>query len=219
MAKRTFAYACSLASLTTILVVSVSLPNLAPAQTRGPTDPGVRGGAAGAGDPLTGLNGAERAFFLAAQEVFAEVDAVPDGLGPRFNLDSCLGCHSQPASGGSSPFGNPQVAVANDQGATNAVPSFITFDGPVREARFKRNPDGTLDGGVHSLFVTTGRSDAPGCDAVQEDFEAQVAAKNIIFRIPTPVFGAGLVEMIPDAAILDNQAANSADKVLFGISG
>src|SRR3954471_7313704 len=161
MAKRTFAYACSLASLTTILVVSVSLPNLAPAQTRGPTDPGVRGGAAGAGDPLTGLNGAERAFFLAAQEVFAEVDAVPDGLGPRFNLDSCLGCHSQPSSGGSAPAVNPQVAVA--QRDKNTVPSFITADGPVREARFVRNPDGTPDGGVHGLFVITGRADAAGC--------------------------------------------------------
>src|SRR4029450_7425946 len=124
MAKKTLAYACSLASLTAILVASVSLPSLAPAPTRGPTEPGVGGGAAGAGDPITGLTDAERAFFLVAQEVFAEVDAVADGLGPRFNLDSCLGCHSQPASGGSAPAVNPQVAVA--QRDKNTVPPFIT---------------------------------------------------------------------------------------------
>src|SRR3954451_10994540 len=153
MAKKTLAYACSLAGLTAILVGSVSLPSLAPAQTRGPTDPGVRGGAAGAGDPITGLTAAERAFFEVAKDVFGETDAVADGLGPRFNLDSCLGCHSQPASGGSSPAVNPQVAAATAQGAKNTLPSFITADGPAREARFVRNPDGSPDGGVHALFV------------------------------------------------------------------
>src|SRR4029453_11050188 len=40
---------------------------------------------------------------------------------------------------------------------------------------------------------------------------------NVIFRIPTPLFGAGKVEGIPDAAIRDNLLAN-ADKNL-GIRG
>ena len=42
---------------------------------------------------------------------------------------------------------NPQVALASLDGARNAIPAFITADGPVREARFIRNPDGSLDGG------------------------------------------------------------------------
>jgi CxxC motif-containing protein (DUF1111 family) len=41
----------------------------------------------------------------------------------------------------------------------------------------------------------------------------------VIFRIPTPVFGAGLVEQIPDAAILANQAASSSQKRDLGIGG
>jgi len=41
----------------------------------------------------------------------------------------------------------------------------------------------------------------------------------VIFRIPTPVFGAGLIEQIPDAAILANMAANSFDKTALGIRG
>jgi hypothetical protein len=45
----------------------------------------------------------------------------------------------------------------------NVIPSFIQRDGPVREARFIRNPDGTPDGGVHNVFTIAGRSDAPGC--------------------------------------------------------
>jgi hypothetical protein len=59
------------------------------------------------------------------------------GLGPRMNLDSCAGCHSQPAVGGTSPSVNPQVAFASQDGGTDQVPFFITPNGPVREARFK----------------------------------------------------------------------------------
>ena len=92
----------------------------------GGTDPGVRGGDPGAGGPLQGLNDAELSFFAGSKDVFMEVDAVPNGLGPRFNLDSCSGCHSQPAVGGSSPPTNPQVALATAAGAKNTLPSFIT---------------------------------------------------------------------------------------------
>jgi CxxC motif-containing protein (DUF1111 family) len=183
------------------------------------SDPGVRGGPAGAGDHVAGLTTSQHAFFDQARIEFEETEEVDEGLGPRFNLDSCVGCHSQPASGGSSPFVNPQVAVATAEGAANTVPSFINLNGPVREARFKRNANGSADGGVHSLFVVSGREDAPGCDAVQEDFEAQVAANNIIFRIPTPTFGAGLIELITDADIDANRTASQADKAAFGISG
>jgi CxxC motif-containing protein (DUF1111 family) len=42
---------------------------------------------------------------------------------------------------------------------------------------------------------------------------------NIIFRIPTPVFGAGLIEAIPDSAILANMKANAPQKAGLGISG
>src|SRR6202040_3159499 len=42
---------------------------------------------------------------------------------------------------------------------------------------------------------------------------------NIIFRIPTPVFGAGLIEAIPDSAILANTRANASQKAGLGISG
>jgi CxxC motif-containing protein (DUF1111 family) len=219
MAKRTFAYAWSLASLTAILVASVSLPSLAPAQGRGPTDPGVRGGAAGAGDPITGLTAQESAFFNAAKDVFEETETVADGLGPRFNLDSCVGCHAHPSSGGSSPPVNPQVAVATAQGAKNTLPAFITANGPVREVRFVRNPDGSPDGGVHALFVVTGRADAPGCNIAQPNFAAAVASNNAVFRIPTPTFGLGLVESVTDAALQASMAANSQQKRALGISG
>jgi CxxC motif-containing protein (DUF1111 family) len=183
-------------------------------------DPGVRGGPAGAGGPLTGLSTAELAFFNAAEtNRFEEVDTVSSGLGPFFNLNSCAGCHAQPSVGGSSPSTNPEVAVATLEGATNVVPSFVTVNGPIREARFVLNPNGTPDGGVHDLFVITGRSDAQGCTAQQPNFAAELAQNNVIFRIPTPVFGDGLVENTSDTAL--QTAFNSAaqQKSTLGISG
>jgi CxxC motif-containing protein (DUF1111 family) len=189
------------------------------ASSRAPTDPGVRGGDPGAGGALPGLNDVERQYFDVAKEVFQEVDAGPDGLGPRFNLDSCSGCHSQPTIGGTSPATNPQVAVATLMGAKNVVPSFITANGPIREARFVRNRDGSPDGGVHSLFVITGRSDAPGCNIAQPNFAAELARNNVVFRIPTPVFGLGLVENISDGALEASLAANAQQKRALGISG
>jgi CxxC motif-containing protein (DUF1111 family) len=183
----------------------------------GQTDPGVRTGASSAGGPIAGLAPNESNFFSAGQTAFIAAEGVGDGLGPRFNLDSCGGCHSQPSIGGSSPSVNPEVAVATAFGGQNTIPSFITSNGPVREARFK------TDGGVHALFVVTGRVDstgsASGCNLVQENFAAQVAANNVIFRTPTPVFGLGLIEEIQDQTILNNLNANASAKAALGISG
>src|SRR5262249_35303414 len=117
------------------------------------------------------------------------------------------------------PASNPQVLVAKDKGAKNVVPSFISQDGPVREARFVRNRDGSPDGGVHDLFVITGRSDAPGCNIKQPDFAGALAPNNVVFRIPTPVFGLGLVENVPDDKLEEALKANSSLKQSLGISG
>ena len=182
-------------------------------------DPGVRGGAAAAGAPLTGLTTAELAFFNAGKEDFEEEESVAEGLGPTMNLGSCGGCHLQPAIGGTSPAVNPQVAFASANGATNTVPSFITLKGSIREVRFVLNPDATPDGGVHDLFTITGRADAPGCVLPQPDFEQELARRNVIFRIPTPVFGAGLIEQIPDTAILANQVNEAPRKKSLKIVG
>ena len=197
----------------------------------GQTDPGPRPGLAGAGGPFPGLTAAEQAFFNNAKSVFQEVDSVSGalpgengkGLGPTFNANSCAACHAQPAVGGTSPTTNPQVAQATLDGATNTVPSFITLHGPVREARFISTNindfNGPLDGGVHGLYTIKGRVDAPGCNLAQPNFAQQLAAGNISFRIPTPLFGLGLVENTPDSGLLANLAANAAAKSALGIAG
>ncbi|HTD24501.1 MAG TPA: di-heme oxidoredictase family protein [Terriglobales bacterium] len=202
-------------------------------------DPGPRGGAAGAGGFYPTLDGNEQAFFSQALDRFKEIDSVSGnvpgeagvGLGPTFNANSCAACHAQPDVGGSSPglrspqkpVPNPQVAFATLDGATNTVPPFISANGPVREARFvstnTADPYAALDGGVHGLYTIAGRSDAIGCNLQQPDFATQLANHNVIFRIPTPTFGLGLIENTPDAVLEANLAANSAAKSALGIGG
>jgi CxxC motif-containing protein (DUF1111 family) len=214
------------------LVLTACRASLVPASAaaNGVVDPGVRGSTPGAGGPLKNLTPDESAFFQDGMSRFAEVESVAgganNGLGPRFNSNQCLSCHSHPAAGGTSPAQNPLIAIAALSGAKNTVPWFIAANGPIREARFKKNPDGTNDGNVHALFVITGRTDAPGCNIVQPDFgpagdalSGQGGNSNVIFRIPTPLFGEGLIESIPGSAILANMHANASVKKDMGIAG
>jgi CxxC motif-containing protein (DUF1111 family) len=199
-----------------------------------PTDPGVRRSATDGGPPaaLAGLSQGELAFFADGMQRFATVEVVSgatqqqgNGLGPRFNSNQCSSCHTQPYMGGSSPAQNPLLSVATQDGALNSMPWFETADGPVREARFVKS-NGIYDGGVHNLFVVTGRSDAGSCDLVQPSYlpagdprTGQGGNPNIIFRIPTPTLGAGLIEAIPDAAIIANMQNNAAQNNQAGVHG
>jgi len=200
-------------------------------------DPGPRGGPKGAGGGFPTLNADEKVMFATALNTFNEVQSVSgtiengNGLGPTFNGNSCAQCHAEPEVGGTSPGftskinprPNPQVALATLDGATNTVPSFVNANGPVREARFistnPANPFAALDGGVHGLYTIAGRSDAPGCTLAQPNFSTQLANHNVIFRIPTPLFGLGLVENTPDAVLEANLAANKSLKAAMGIGG
>jgi CxxC motif-containing protein (DUF1111 family) len=114
--------------------------------------------------------------------------------------------------------------IPHRKGGQNYVPSFITQYGPIREVRFQRKPDGTLDGGVHALFTVVGRSDigGPGCTAAvlpPTDFETQYRAGNLSFRIPLQTFGLGLIEAIRDQKILQHSAATAALRAALGIGG
>jgi CxxC motif-containing protein (DUF1111 family) len=198
------------------------------AQTTTVSDPGVRLGPQpqnGAGNPIFGLPADQNTFWFAAQALFEETVSVKGslngeplaGLGPAFNGNSCLLCHSQPVPGGSSPPQNPQLGIANLDGATNTPPPFLTPNGPTLEARFIKNPDGTPDGGVHDLFTITGRTDAPnGCNLQQPDFSNNA---NISLRIPIPTFGEGFVENTSEDTLKNNLAALGATKSALGISG
>ena len=217
------------------LLLACSAVFLLAARDSTPVDPGVqtvqRGTGAALPSVLANDNPGILAFFSDGQNRFQTVESVSrnpagnNGLGPRFNSNSCSSCHAQPAPGGSGAAINPQAAFTSE-GVTpdDTTPSFITSAGPTREARFPffLNSNGTANlnapnGGVEDLFTVSGRSDAGACKLSQPNFAAAQAANDIIFRIPTPLFGVGLIENLDDSTLLNKQVVNEGNN--FGISG
>src|SRR5205807_9051411 len=113
------------------------------------TDPGVRSDTGvNAGQPFASVTASpnDLAFFQTGLAQFNEHQTVTGdnpGLGPRFNLDSCGACHSQPALGGTSPASNifpnvgpnPQTQVIANCiafGGPNTTPFFVQANRPVR---------------------------------------------------------------------------------------
>jgi CxxC motif-containing protein (DUF1111 family) len=163
---------------------------------------------------------------------FPQMHTNSNGLGTRHNADQCFVCHAQPVLGGAGGFISPaQGVVAQNPafdlvphrfGKHNRVPSFITQFGAIREVRFKFNSDGTRDGGVHQLWVTTGITNDPyntSCAAVQPDFETQYRNGNLAFRIPLPMLGLGLIESIQDREILRQHDLTASQRAALGITG
>jgi CxxC motif-containing protein (DUF1111 family) len=203
------------------------------------TDPGVQSGSRGTGAALSSVSSNSPSgilsFFTDGQARFQTVESVSgnpagnNGLGPRFNSNSCSSCHAQPAVGGTGAATNPEFQFASNGVAPgNTIPSFITATGPTREARFPFffNNNGSVNtnepnGGVEDLFTVTGRSDAGACNSSttlpQPSFATAVSENNVIFRIPTPTFGTGLIENLDDSTLLNNQLNNLNNNV--GVSG
>jgi CxxC motif-containing protein (DUF1111 family) len=206
----------------------------------GVTDPGVRGGPPGAGDPIPGLNANELALFNEGRFRTMEIEATCDtcndipqgqpippgsppdlsnsaGLGARFNHNSCtLGCHAQPSIGGTSPAVNPSFLAAKAKGGTNQVPWFDEMDGPTKVAHVLFLPDGTRFGGAVQKFTVAGRSDAPNCKLAQPDFSNKA---NLAFRIPLQLYGLGYIDSIQDKEIVAHLQSNPDRKQQLGIHG
>ena len=140
------------------------------------------------GDPLAGLTPVEFELFSIGLEDFLEVEDAEEGLGPAFNGTSCGGCHNVPAVGGVSPVAELRAGMVDANG------HYSDFD-----------PDA---GSLFLLFSIP----THGCQVVIPA-EANVIAR----RVPIPLFGAGLVEDIPDETLL--ALADPLDLDRDGVSG
>jgi CxxC motif-containing protein (DUF1111 family) len=218
-----------LASVVTLAVLFVA--RMVSAQT----DPGVQSGNRGTGAAISSVLSNSPSgilsFFTDGQARFQSVESVSrsstgnNGLGPRFNSTSCSSCHAQPTVGGTGAAVNPQASfTTNGTAPKDTTPYFISSTGPTVEARFPFyfNSNGTPNynapnGGVETLFTVTGRSDAGSCSLQQPSFNTAGSYGNIIFRIPTPTFGAGLIENLDDSTLLANALVNNNN--YLGISG
>jgi CxxC motif-containing protein (DUF1111 family) len=125
------------------------------------------------GDPLPGLTPTEFTQFRVGLEDFTEVENAEEGLGPAFNATSCAACHNVPAIGGTS------VVVETRAAYQDASGGFVGF--------------GEAGDTLIHLFSTPPHRCQP---VIPPD------ATVVAHRAPLPVFGAGLIEAIPDEAIL-----------------
>jgi len=215
-----------IANSISLLAVVLLASGMAIAQA---VDPGMQSASRGTGTALSTVlsddNPGILSFYNDGLARFQEIDGTSEGLGPRFNSNGCSSCHAQPAAGGSGAAVNPQASfTSNGVAPKDTTPSFITSTGPTREARFPFyfNSNGTPNfnspnGGVETIFTVSGRSDAGSCSLSQPSFSTALKYNNIIYRIPTPTFGAGLLENLDDSTLLANNNANLKNS--FGISG
>jgi len=223
-----------LLGLSSVVLCCLAQTPSSPTNGSGAIDPGVQSANRGTGATIINPGNDPKgfiAFFQDGLNRFQEVESVSNspagnnGLGPRFNSNQCSSCHAQPAIGGSGVAVNPQFLFVNNGVAPgNTTPSFITANGPTREARFPFffNSNGGVNtnapnGGVEDLFTVTGRPDAGTCSLAQPNFAAAEATNNVIFRIPTPTFGTGLIENLDDSTLLRNLSKNLNNRL--GISG
>ena len=140
------------------------------------------------GDPLLGVTPVEFEEFRLGLDDFLEVETAEEGLGPAYNGISCAVCHSVPAIGGTSSIAETRAGRRGPRG------EFIPLD-PSGESLFQ-------------LFSVPSHA----CHAVIPS-EATIVAR----RVPIPLFGAGLVEAIPDDTLLALEDPHDLDR--DGVSG
>jgi len=124
------------------------------------------------GSPLQGITPVEFEEFRLGLDDFMEVESAEEGLGPAFNATSCAVCHNVPAIGGAGTIAEMRAGRRNAQGE---------FE--------------TLDASGETLFHLFSVP-SHACQAIVPE-DANVFAR----RVPISLFGAGLVEAIPDETI------------------
>jgi CxxC motif-containing protein (DUF1111 family) len=144
------------------------------------------------GEPLPGLTDADLAAFRAGQAQFNRVFTPEDGLGPLFNENQCSACHTDPAAGGT---GGTRVVKATRFTPPDSCDHLSSSGG--ENIRAQATP------AARALGIS--RESAPPDATAQGRFT------------PPPLFGLGLVELIPEEAILRRADPTDADR--DGISG
>ena len=140
------------------------------------------------GEPMPGLTASELDRFTKGLDAFSEILTEAEGLGPVFNDISCGTCHSEPAVGGFSG-------------------TFVTRFGVAAAGRDPFDPLDELGGSLLQLqFI----------DLACQEF-VPPEADTVAQRITPHIFGAGLVQAIPDA-VLQDLVDNPPDAFVSGIA-
>lgn len=128
------------------------------------------------GDPLPGLSAEELARFEAGRAAFNRQFTPEDGLGPRFNENSCEACHTEPMAGGT---GETIVTKATRHDAAGVCDILSS------------------QGGENVRLRVTPAAAALGAERPDPPLEATHRGR---FIIPF-LFGLGIAEAVPQEAL------------------
>ena len=125
----------------------------------------------------------------ADQAKFEEFEAIPDGLGPLFNAQSCRECHQNPVSGGASQVLELRVGHKGPDGGF-------------------QNPDIPINGGsaiISGRTLVNQRAICPNAAFPATDIQERVAESENIrtFRISVGILGDGFVEAVDDSTLIE----------------
>ncbi len=141
------------------------------------------------GQAMPGLSEEEKESFEDGLKAFSGVETRSDGLGPVFNGTTCAECHKAGAIGGAG-LDLTISRITRIGGMVQGVYSDLTnLGGPVLQSRSLREFDTTCP--ISGEVVPRGAASSR--------------------RITTPLFGAGLLEAIPEDTILANAAIQYPD--------
>lgn len=144
------------------------------------------------GTPVPGLSAEERAAFDAGARLFERQFTQEEGLGPRFNENSCDACHTFPVDGGSGETNVRRVSNTTPQGRCDVL-----------EAQ----------SGPNLRIQVTPLLAAAGGEPVRD---VSIGSHTGVFTIPF-VFGLGVVDAIPLATLQALEDPDDRDG--DGISG
>jgi CxxC motif-containing protein (DUF1111 family) len=162
----------------TTILMSISLLLFATQPSEAPT---------GFDNKTNGL--VDDATHTADQGKFDETEAVPDGLGPLYNAQSCRECHQNPTSGGSSQVNELRVGHLDAKG------------------RFQ-NPEIPINHGaeiVKGRSLVNERAICPSGAFPNAEIQEHVPDREKIrtFRVSLNLLGDGFVEALADQTLLD----------------
>lgn len=151
-----------------------------------------------------------------------------DGLGPLFQARSCSACHNKDGRGAPPPAGEQMLAMLlrisipgqSAHGGPHPEPTYglqlderaipgVTPAGAV-EMSYKEQPGSFPDGEAYSLRRPTYKLTKPGYG----EFHPETLTSP---RVAPAVYGDGLLELVPEQAILDLAKVESEEG--FGIAG
>ena len=175
----------AVASLSVFLFGATGSLAASSAKRQGPPPPPL-------GGPLPGLSANDLGAFNEGLNQFITIERKADGLGPVFNGESCGQCHARGAPGGAG-FDLTLTRVTRIGGIRGGAYSDLEdVGGPVIQRRSLRE--------FEPRYRIPGEIVPPGTQFVSH-------------RITTPLFGAGLIEAIPESTILARTTMNLPDGV------